>query len=192
MQKPPIPIGSGALGQDPICKNLQFPSDLARSAKIRYAKTSNSHRIWRARPRSDMQKPPIPIGSGALGQDPICKNLQFPSDLARSDPICKNLQFPSDLARSAKIRYAKTVNFHRIRANYRICFALSDPQNGFIGSFWHGIGSGRRNIGSFGVKYKPNIPSQGCILPIQDTLSYNLGEISDLSFQSALCIQARF
>ena len=42
------------------------------------------------------------------------------------------------------------------------------------------------------VKYRCNMPPQTLILPIQDTLSYNLGEISDLSFQSALCIQARF
>ena len=42
------------------------------------------------------------------------------------------------------------------------------------------------------VKYRCNMPPQTLILPIQDTLSYNLGEISDLSLQSALCIQARF
>ena len=78
-----------APGKDPICKNLQFPSDLARSAKIRYAKTSNSHRILHARPRSDMQKPPILIGSCTLGQDPICKNCQFPSDPRQlSDLFC--------------------------------------------------------------------------------------------------------
>ena len=137
MQKPPIFIGSGKIRyaktanlhriwQDPICKNRQSSSDLARSdmqkppifigsGKIRYAKTANLHRIW---------------------QDPICKNRQSSSDLARSD-----MQKPPIFIGSGKIRYAKTANLHRIRTNYRIYFALSDLQNGFIGSFWYDIGS---------------------------------------------------
>ena len=141
MQKPPIPIGSGALGQDPICKNLQFPSDLARSAKIRYAKTSNSHRILHARPRSDMQKLSISIGSA---------------------PIIGSV------------------------LHYRIRKMASSDLFGTVSDLVDAISD------LSAVKYRCNMPPQTLILPIQDTLSYNLGEISDLSFQSALCIQARF